>query len=78
MQTVTLDDEQKKLPEIIHQLKTIGEVVIVESDCPVARLSPFSEQPSLRNLRPTSVGAVLRPFPSPGDDLLDEMVRSSE
>ena len=34
-------------------------------------------RPSLRNLQPASVGAVLRPFPAPDDDLLGEMLATS-
>jgi antitoxin (DNA-binding transcriptional repressor) of toxin-antitoxin stability system len=73
MQTITLDDAQRRLTDLVHQLDTHGEVVIVEGNRPVARLSAFEARPSLRKLKPTSVGAVLHPFPSPDDDLLGEM-----
>jgi antitoxin (DNA-binding transcriptional repressor) of toxin-antitoxin stability system len=73
MQTVTLDEAQSKLAELVHQLGVGGEVVILEEKRPVARLLPAVERPSLRDLEPVSVGAVLRPFPLPEDDLLEEM-----
>jgi len=76
MQTVSLDDAQKNLVELVHQLPNHGELVIVEANRPVARLSRIAERPSLSRLNPSSVGQVLQPFPSPDDDLLDEMTQS--
>ena len=38
MATVSLQDAQAKLPELIHQLPPGGELVITENDQPVARL----------------------------------------
>ena len=73
---MTLEDAQKHLAEIVRSLSSAGEVMILESDQPVARLSPVGQITSLRDLRPRSVGAILRPYPSAGDDLLDEMLDS--
>lgn len=55
-------------------LPDTGEVIITRDDKPVARLSPLPTQPSLRGLRPISVGALLRPIFGPDDDLLEEML----
>ena len=38
MPTVTLNEAQARLPELIHQLKPGEEVLIVENDLPVAKL----------------------------------------
>ena len=78
MQTVTLDEAQKHLPELVRDLGRQGELLITDEDKPVAKLSPVQGSTSLRDLKPTSVGSVLRPFPSPTDDLLDEMLNSNQ
>ncbi len=74
VQTISLAEAQKHLAELVRDLPHEGEWVITDGETPVARLTPASGQTSLRNLAPTSVGAVLRPFPSPDDDLLGEML----
>ena len=76
MHTVTLAEAQQHLAELVRDLAREGELVITEADKPVARLAPPHVQTSLRNLSPQSVGAVLRPFPSPEDDTLGEMLHS--
>ena len=46
MQTITLEDAQSHLAEIIDNLTPGGEVVILRGDKPVARLSgTWEEQP---------------------------------
>ncbi len=74
MQTLTLSEAQQHLPELVRGLKREGELVITDADKPVAKLSHVAAPTSLRDLTPTSVGAVLRPFPSPEDDMLGEML----
>jgi prevent-host-death family protein len=74
MQTVTLSEAQKHLSELVRDLAREGELLITEANKPVARLSSVTGRNSLRDLAPKSVGAVLRPFPSPSDDTLDEML----
>jgi antitoxin (DNA-binding transcriptional repressor) of toxin-antitoxin stability system len=74
MQTVTLEEAQRRLSELVRTLTQEGEVTIVEDDQPVARLSPATARTSLRDLKPKSVGAVLHPFPAPEDDTLGEML----
>lgn len=74
MHTVTLPEAQKHLAELVRDLARKGEFVITDADQPVAKLSSLSPRPSLRDLKPRSVGAILRPFPSPEDDLLSEML----
>ena len=74
MQKVTLSEAQKHLSELVRDLASEGELVITDADRPVAKLSPVSPRPSLRDLKPQSVGAILRPFPSEEDDLLGDML----
>jgi len=74
MQTVTLSEAQKHLLELVRELPRQGELLITDADKPVARLSSVAAPTSLRQLQPTSVGAVLRPFPAPDDDMLGEML----
>lgn len=76
MQTVTLTEAQKHLVELVRDLAHEGELVITDANKPVAKLSSVTERTSLRDLKPKSVGAVLRPFPSPEDDTLGEMLAS--
>jgi antitoxin (DNA-binding transcriptional repressor) of toxin-antitoxin stability system len=76
MQTVTLPEAQKHLAELVRGLLREGEVVITDADRPVAKLSPLAPRPSLRDLKPQSVGAILRPFPSNADDILGEMLEA--
>jgi antitoxin (DNA-binding transcriptional repressor) of toxin-antitoxin stability system len=76
MQTVTLVEAQEHLTALVRGIADAGELVITDADTPVARLSPVPSTTSLRHLRPSSVGAILRPFPSPEDDTLDEMLHS--
>jgi len=74
MKTVTLDEAQRRLPDLVRRLEQEGEMLITDADHPVARLSRPSDRPSLRDLKPASVGAVLRPLSLPDDDLLGEML----
>ena len=74
MNTVTLQEAQLHLPELVQKLAREGECLITDADQPVARLTWVTPRPSLRQLEPQSVGAVLRPYPSSGDDTLGEML----
>lgn len=74
MKTVTLDEAERRLRDLVGRLEHEGELIIVDADHPVARLSRPSHRSSLRDLKPVSLGAVLRPFPSLDDDLLGEML----
>ena len=76
MTTVTLEEAQSKLPELIHQLAPGEELVITENEQPVARLVP--EAPSDRQPRqPGSMrGTVLYmapDFDAPLDDFKEYM-----
>jgi len=80
MKTIQLDEAQSRLAELVDSVVSGEDVLITRDDKPVARLTapaPLPDartcSPSLRDLRPASVGAVLRPL-SPSDDLLDEML----
>lgn len=76
MKTVTLPEAQRHLTELVRNLALDGDLVITDADKPIAKLSLLPTRPSLKDLQPKSVGAVLRPFPSADDDLLGEMLES--
>ena len=71
MQAVTLFEAQENLTALVRGINREGELLITDADAPMAKLSPVTPPTSLRQLRPSSVGAVLRPFPSAEDDMLD-------
>lgn len=76
MSTITVNEAQERLPELLARLSTEGEWIITGTQGPLARLSPMppgGPHTSLRQLRPVSVGALLRPYPDAADDLLGEM-----
>ncbi|MCI0744762.1 MAG: hypothetical protein L0Y58_05075 [Verrucomicrobia subdivision 3 bacterium] len=72
---MSLDDAQRQLPELVRNLPKEGEFLITQHNQPVARLMQVA-RPSLRDLKPSSLGAVLRPFPFPDDNLLNEMLEA--
>lgn len=74
MKTVSLDDAQKQLAELVGDLSAEGEILITSNSQPVARLISVTAKPSLKDLQPSSVGGVLRSYPGPDDDLLAEML----
>jgi antitoxin (DNA-binding transcriptional repressor) of toxin-antitoxin stability system len=74
VQTVTLDEAQRRLPDLVRGLQRDGEVLITHGNHPVARLTLAPGGSSLRDLKPTSVQAFLKPFPNADDDLLGEML----
>lgn len=74
MRTVPLRDAQSHLAELIDSASAGEEIVITRDNRAVAKLVPASAPTSLRDLRPSSVGNVLRPL-TPDDDLLDEMTK---
>ena len=76
MQTLTLSEVQQHLAELVRGLEREGELVITDANKPVAKLSSVTTPASLRDLTPTSVGKVLRPFPFSEDDILGEMLES--
>ena len=63
MQTVSLDEAQRHLSELVGNLAHEGEFLITDHDKPVARLTPAVQRPSLHDICPASVGTILRPFP---------------
>ena len=80
MNAISLDEAQRHLSELVLRLSTEGDLVILNANIPVAKLSPVSSATafhSLRDHRPSSVGAVLQPYPGPEDDLLAEMLPAS-
>ena len=45
MTTISIEEAQAKLPDLIHRLHSGDEVVITENDQPVARLVPTAVEP---------------------------------
>ncbi len=74
MQMVPLPEAQRRLTELVRDLAVQGDLVITDGDKPIARLSFLGFRPSLKDIQPKSVGAILRPYPSIDDDLLGEML----
>jgi len=74
MKSVRISDAQARLLELVESLDR-GDVIITRDDRPVARLTRADARPSLRDLKPVSLGTPLRPL-GRDDDLLDEMLRS--
>ena len=48
MSTVTIEEAQAKLTDLIHNLTPGAEVVITENNRPVARLLPTKQEPQRR------------------------------
>jgi antitoxin (DNA-binding transcriptional repressor) of toxin-antitoxin stability system len=72
VKSIRLADVQANLGELVDALPANGGIVITRDDQPVARLVADGPRPSLSQIVPASVGAILRPL-SPDDDLLEEM-----
>ena len=77
MTTISIQEAQAKLPELIHQLDPGGEVVITENDQPVARLVAAAGQPQRPPRRPGTLrGTVLYmapDFDAPLEDFKEYM-----
>lgn len=71
MLSVTEQDAQGQLLRLIEIVAGGEDVMITRDEKPIARLTPPGR--SLRDLKPISVGRVLKPL-SPDDDILDEML----
>ena len=77
MSTVTIEDAQAKLSDLIHQLQPDQEVVITENGQPVARLIP-ANRPAQRKPRQSGTlrGTVLYmapDFDAPLEDFKEYM-----
>jgi antitoxin (DNA-binding transcriptional repressor) of toxin-antitoxin stability system len=75
MTTFSIEEAQKKLPELIHHLHSGGEVVITENDQPVARLVPAPseslQQPRQPGMLKGSVLYMAPDFDAPLEDFRD-------
>ena len=60
MTSLSIEEAQAKLPDLVHGLNFGDEVVIIENDQPVARLVPATGQPQRSPRRPGTLrGTVL-------------------
>jgi antitoxin (DNA-binding transcriptional repressor) of toxin-antitoxin stability system len=77
MTTVSIQEAQAKLPELVHALTPGDEVVIVENDQPVARIVRAAGQPQRPPRRPGTLrGTVLYmapDFDAPLEDFREYM-----
>jgi antitoxin (DNA-binding transcriptional repressor) of toxin-antitoxin stability system len=77
METVTIQEAQAMLPELIHRLAPGEDVVIIENDQPVARLLSAPRQPATKPRRLGMMkGTVVDmdpDFDSPLDDFKEYM-----
>ena len=73
MQSVRINEAQDRLPELVEAVAQGEDITIVKDGKPVALLTSAQKRTSLRDLRPSSAGSVLRAFDSQ-DDLLEEMM----
>jgi antitoxin (DNA-binding transcriptional repressor) of toxin-antitoxin stability system len=78
MQTVTLEEAQANLAELIRALPVEREIGITRGDQMVAKImattSTSGPGNSVFDIQPISVGKVLRPYPNSDDDILGEML----
>ena len=75
MRSVEIGEAQARLPELVDSAAAGEEIIITRGRLPVASLSASPARPSLRDIRPSSVGAVLKPASGEDDDdLLEEML----
>jgi antitoxin (DNA-binding transcriptional repressor) of toxin-antitoxin stability system len=76
MTTVSLQDAQATLPELIHRLTPGDEIVITENDRPVSRLVRVAAEPQQPRRLGTMRGTVLYmapDFDAPLDDFREYM-----
>jgi prevent-host-death family protein len=58
VQTVTIDEAQTKLPDLLAQASAGNEVIITEDGTPVARLVPFAVTLKKKRIAGLNRGAV--------------------
>ena len=76
MASVTIEEAQAHLPELVRRLSGDEELVITENDQPVARLVKSVRQPSAKRRLGTMKGSVLSiapDFDAPLDDFQEYM-----
>ena len=76
MVSVTIEEAQARLPELVHRLSPDEEVIITQDDEPVARLVKSAQQPSVSRRLGTMKGSVLYmapDFDAPLDDFREYM-----
>ena len=76
MASVTIEEAQARLPELVHRLTPDEEVVITENDQPVARLVRSAPQPPAKRRLGTMKGSVLylaSDFDAPLEDFREYM-----
>ena len=84
MSIIQLSEAQSRLPELIAGLAQTGDILIKRDGQPVARLttpeprtSHENDRPSLRDLKPVSLGAPLRPLTRDDEPLVSPQAENS-
>ena len=72
MSTVTMEEAQAKLPDLIRTLGPGAEVVIMENDRAVARLLPATKHTQRQQRRPGTLRGTVKYMASDFDAALDE------
>jgi len=73
MRVVPLAEAQAHLPELVESAASGEEILIKRDGQPPVSLVRSAVPTDLKDIRPTSVGGILR-WPGPDDDLLEEML----
>ncbi len=77
MTTISIEEAQAKLPDLIHRLHSGDEVVITENNQPVARLVPTAAEPRQKARQPGilrgSVVYMAPNFDAPLEEFRDYM-----
>ena len=72
MRVVPLSEAQAHLADLVESAASGEEIIINRDGRPPVKLVRSTASTDLKDIRPSSVGAVLR-WPGPDDDLLEEM-----
>lgn len=79
MQSITLEEAQKHLPELVHNLAVEGDLLLLEAGRPVARLvraEAFTDQDCAALA--TSLQGVGRKYLQPGADPIRDLITQRE
>ena len=80
MSIVTREEAKRRFDELLNELPSEGEILITDGDKAVARLTAARREPvgksglSIFDIKPVSLGGLLKPYPHPDDDILGEML----
>ena len=73
MRVMDIREAQRDLLSLLRGLAAGDEIVLTEGKTQIASIVASGAKPSLRDIKPASVGKLLRDYPG-DDDLLGEML----